>query len=33
MPKTKLHVWISMLLCLVAVAAEAVNAGSIALPF
>ena len=33
MRKTKLHVWITMLFCALAVAAEAMNVGSIQLPF
>jgi hypothetical protein len=33
MRKTKLYAWITMFLCLVAVATEAVQAGSIRLPF
>jgi hypothetical protein len=33
MRKTKLHAWITMFLCVLAVAAEAVQGGSIHLPF
>lgn len=33
MRKTKLHTWITMLFCVLAVAAEAVRTGSIQLPF
>lgn len=33
MRKTKLHAWIAMFFCVLAVAAEAVTTGSIHLPF
>jgi hypothetical protein len=33
MRKTKLHVWITMMFCVVAVAAQAVQAGALHLPF
>lgn len=33
MQKTKLHVWITMFFCLLALAAEALDVGSIQLPF
>lgn len=33
MRKTKLHVWITMFFCALAVAAQAVSAGAVHLPF
>jgi hypothetical protein len=33
MRKTQVHTWIAMLICVLAVAAEAVQSGSIHLPF
>jgi len=33
MRKSQLHIWITMLFCVVAVAAQAVQAGAIPLPF